>query len=131
MHALQRDHGELLQPIPGQVRVGHGQQRTGEAPLPQQAKSALGLRRPGLGATVLVTEQLLQGRTGSRVRGWRAWSRAGAGPTGEPLLEQGQGGSPSLGSHLSVGGQQDFWLSIQIDIGDQATEDTVELVASR
>lgn len=60
VHALQGDHGELLQPVPGQVHMCHGQQRAGEAPLPQQAESTLGLRQPRLWAEVLVTEQLLQ-----------------------------------------------------------------------
>lgn len=61
VHALQGDHGKLLQPVPGQVHVSHGQQGTGEAPLPQQAEPVLGLREPRLWALVLITQQFLQG----------------------------------------------------------------------
>ena len=38
---------------------------------------------------------------------------------------------PPLGPHLSVGGHQYFRPPIQIDVGDQATEDAVKLVAAR
>lgn len=36
----------------------------------------------------------------------------------------------SLWAHLTIGGYQDFWPPIQVHIGDQATEDTVKLVAA-
>lgn len=38
---------------------------------------------------------------------------------------------PPLGPHLSIGGHQYFRPPIQIDVGDQATEDAVKLVAAR
>lgn len=36
----------------------------------------------------------------------------------------------SLWAHLTIGGYQDFWPPIQVHVGDQATEDTVKLVAA-
>lgn len=122
VHALQGDHSELPQPVPGQVHVGHGEQRTGEAPLPQQAESALGLRGPRLGAAVFVTEQLLQGEGLGLPR---------APGTGEGRVATRTSGCPPLRSYLPIGGHQDFWLPIQINISDQATEDAVKLVAAR
>lgn len=38
--------------------------------------------------------------------------------------------APTVRSHLSVGGHQDFWPPIQIHVGDQAAEDTVKLVTA-
>lgn len=121
VHALQRDHGQLPQPVARQVGVGHGQQRAGEAPLPQEAEPRLGLGESALGAVVLVTEQLL---CVCRGRGLRSQGASGQ--------QRGRaGGGPALQSHLSVGGHQDFGLPIQIDVGDQATEDAVKLVTAR
>lgn len=60
---------------------------------------------------------------GSRSHGgvgvtWRGW-----GPTGE-------GKRPTPWPYLSIGGHQYFRPPVQIDVGDQATEDTVKLVTA-
>lgn len=55
---------------------------------------------------------------------------------GTQVTQAGAGGgwgkaAPPLGAHLSVGGHQDFRPPVQIDVGDQAAEDAVKLVAAR
>lgn len=64
VHALQGDHGQLLQPVASQVHVSHGQQGAREAAPPQQAEAGRGLGRPRCGAVVLIAEQLLQAGQG-------------------------------------------------------------------
>ena len=56
----------------------------------------------------------------------------GLGSHGGRQAAQGMGcDSPTPWSHLSIGGHQYFRPPVQIDVGDQATEDTVKLVTAR
>lgn len=61
--------------------------------------------------------------------GWDHMGRLG--PTGEGKQQWAWAvTAPPLGPHLPIGGHQHFWPPVQIDVGDQATENTVKLVAA-
>lgn len=61
--------------------------------------------------------------------GWDHMGRLG--PTGEGKQHREWAVTvPPLGSHLSIGGHQHFRPPVQINVGDQATENTVKLVAA-
>lgn len=64
---------------------------------------------------------------------WRGWGHmAGLGSHGRRQAAQGMGcDSPTPWPYLSIGGHQYFRPPVQIDVGDQATEDTVKLVTAR
>ena len=86
----------------------------------------------GMGSHGVTVTQGGQGHIGLKVT-WRGWGHMrGLGSHGGRQAAQGMGcDSPTPWSHLSIGGHQYFRPPVQIDVGDQATEDTVKLVTAR